>query len=156
MLNINATWANPIELLDGSKENLIYRIGNLGRVPKTAGVYVFARKHGNKVIPLYIGETLDLRQRLEQHFKDVPIMKGIENALLGKRLYLFAQVQKKRGQNINRVLNVLQRALIEHALSVGHDLLNIQLTKAKLHKIEFQGNRTSEKLFTRTMLVGGS
>ena len=82
-------------------------------------------------------------------------MKGIENAPSGERLYLFAQVQKKRGQNIERVLGVLQRALIEHALSVGHNLLNIQLTKGKLHKIEFQGNRISEKLFTRTMLVGG-
>ena len=155
MLNINAKWANPIELLDGSERNLIYRISDLGRVPETAGVYVFARKHGNKVVPLYIGETLNLRQRLEQHFNDVPIMKGIENAPSGERLYLFAQVQKKRGQNIERVLGVLQRALIEHALSVGHNLLNIQLTKGKLHKIEFQGNRISEKLFTRTMLVGG-
>jgi len=155
MLNIHATWANPIELLPGSEKNLIYRIGDLGRVPETAGVYVFARRYGSHVVPLYIGETLNLRKRLEEHLNNVSIMKGIENAPAGKRLYLFARVQTKRGQNIDRVLNVLQRALIEHALSVGHDLLNLQLTKTKLHKIEFQGNRTSEKLFTRTMLVGG-
>ena len=157
MLNINATWANPIELLDGSGRNLIYRISDLSRVPETAGVYVFARRYGSNVVPLYIGETLNLRKRLEEHLDNVSIMKGIENASSrGKRLYLFARVQTKRGQNINKVLDVLQRALIEHALSVGHDLLNVQLTKTKLHKIKFEGNRTSEKLFTRTMLVGGS
>lgn len=152
-LNINATWSRPVELLDGSKHNAIYRVADLVRIPETAGAYIFARRHGGNVVPLYIGETTNLRKRLEQHLNNVWVMKGIEGATAGKRLYLYCQVRTKRGQSIKSVLDVLQRALIEHALSAGHDLLNIQLTKTKVHRITFKGNRTSEKLAPRSMLT---
>ncbi len=152
MVNINARWSKPIELLDGSAQNAIYRISDIDRLPETPGVYLFARRHGANVVPLYIGETANLKKRLEQHLNDIKVMKGIENAPGGKRLYLYAQVKTKRGQKIERVLDILQRALVEHALSVGHELLNIQLTRTKLNTINFEGNRTSQKLFTRKML----
>jgi len=79
-------------------------------------------------------------------------MKGIENAPRGQRIFLYAQAKTKQAQKIDRVLDILQRALVEHALSAGHNLLNVQLTKTKVHVIDFEGNRTSEKLFTRKML----
>ena len=135
-----------------SKQNAIYRIGDIDRVPESAGVYVFARRHGRKIVPLYIGETTNLRKRLEQHFNDVKIMKGIENAPRGQRVFLYAQAKTKQAQKIERVLDILQRALVEHALSGGHNLLNVQLTETKVHMMDFEGNRTSEKLFTRKML----
>jgi len=152
-LNIDATWSKPMTLLDGSKHKAIYHITNLDRIPEAAGAYIFARRHGRNVVPLYVGETANLRKRLEQHLNDVSVMKGIENAPSGKRLFLFCQVRTKRGQNIKKVLDILQRALIEHALSAGHQLLNIQLTKTKVNTITFKGNRTSEKLAPRNMMT---
>lgn len=151
-LNIDATWSKPIELLDASNAQESYRVANLESIPEEAGAYIFARRHGASVEPIYIGETLDLRKRLEEHLlKNVRLMKGLEGAQAGKRLYLYCTVKPKRGQDIRKVLKVLQRALVEHALSAGHKLMNIQLTKTPLHTITFKGNRTSEKIAPRKM-----
>ncbi|MCC6967566.1 MAG: GIY-YIG nuclease family protein [Nitrospira sp.] len=105
MLNINASWSKPIELLDGSNDNAIYRVADLARVPEAPGAYAFARRHGKNVVPLYIGETTNLRKRLEQHLNDVWVMKSIENAPSGKRLYMYCQVRTKQGQKLERVLD---------------------------------------------------
>lgn len=154
MLNIEATWSKPIEFLDGSKENLIYAVGDIERIPEKPGAYVLGRKHGDNLVPLYIGETTNLRKRLTQHLNDVWIMKGVENAPSGKRMLMYCLVRTKKGQRLDKVLEVLQKALIQHALSEGHELLNTQLTKTKVHSILFKGNRDSEKLAPRKMFVG--
>jgi hypothetical protein len=151
-LNIDAVWSKPIELLDGGRDGLIYRIGDLQGIPDSPGAYVFARLFGENVTPLYIGETTTLRSRLNQHLNmNLRLMKGIENAANGKRVFLFCEVHLRRGQKINQVLKVLQSALIEHALSEGHKLLNVQLARTPVHTINFRGNRHSEQLAPRQM-----
>jgi putative iron-dependent peroxidase len=100
-------------------------VAEIEDVPEEPGVYVFARSFRKKVVPLYVGETGNLRSRLTQHLKgNVRLMKGIQNAPNGRRIFLFGEVQLKRGQNVKKVCSVLQRALIKRALSEGHDLLN--------------------------------
>ncbi len=82
-------------------------------------------------------------------------MKSIESAPSGERLFLYCEIKTKKGQRLKKVLEVLQKALIEHALSEGHTLLNIQLTREGTHTITFKGNRASEKLAPRIMYVRG-
>lgn len=155
MLSIDAKWAKPLKLLDGSKQQAIYRLADISKIPETPGAYVFARKHGVNWVPLYIGETENLRKRTEQNLNDVWLMKGIESSSSGRRLFLYCEVKTKKDQKLKKVLEVLQEALIEHAMSAGHQLLNTQLTKKKTHTITFKGNRASEKLAPRTMYVRG-
>lgn len=152
MLNIGAKWSKPIRLLDGSRDGLIYRVSDLDTIPDTPGAYVFARKHGRKVAPLYIGETMNLRSRLNQHLgMNLKLMKGIEAAAIGKRIFFYCAVRTKQKQNLKQVLKVLQSALIEYALSEGHKLLNKQGAKTPVHTINLTGNRYSKQLAPRQM-----
>lgn len=66
-------WLKPISLLDGSKDFLIYTcdLNDMKHIPTSAGVYMFAcrnTKNGH-LKPLYIGESKNLRSRIDSHFK---------------------------------------------------------------------------------------
>jgi hypothetical protein len=154
MLNFNAAWAQPIDLIDGSHEGLTYAVADWTRLPEEPGAYVFARIHGDKVKPLYIGETANIRTRIDQHLKsNVRLMNGIKKAPNGKRILMYCTIKTNSNKRRDTMLAVLQRGLIEHALSEGYELLNIQLTKMPVHSIAFSGNRFSEQLAPRTIYV---
>lgn len=150
---ISADWHKPIYLSDGQKSNLIYTCASIEDVPDSPGVYVFGREYGKSICPLYIGRGLRLRKRLEQQLQSVKLMMGIKNAEKGKRFLLYCTVKLKRGQKPMPVLQTLESALISHALAEGHDLFNEQGTKFKQHTIEFTGNRVSEAVAPRLMLI---
>ncbi|MDH5179513.1 MAG: GIY-YIG nuclease family protein [Gammaproteobacteria bacterium] len=152
-LNIEATWSKAIDLTDGSKKNLIYSIADINIVPNKPGIYVFARKHGNSFSPIYIGQADNLKSRIEQQFNHVPLMMSIKNAQQGKRILLFCEANLKKGQDRKKVLNLIENALIDHALSEGCELVNKQGTKRPAHSISFTGNRASEAIAPRKMLV---
>jgi len=150
MLHIDVEWSKPLNLVDDPEEKLIYAVEEIEDVPEEPGVYVFARSFGTSVIPLYVGETGNLRSRLTQHLKNnVRLMRGIQNAPNGRRIFLFGEVRLKRGQKVKKVCSVLQRALIERALSEGHELLNDKGAKTPVHSIRSTGNRYSEQVAGR-------
>ena len=60
-VKIDLKWQKPIRMKDGSRKNLIYVCTNLDHVPGKSGVYVFARRFGKNVVPLYVGQALRLR-----------------------------------------------------------------------------------------------
>ena len=152
-MDIALKWAKPISLKDGSRTNQIYSCGGFERVPSNPGVYVFAREFGKNVVPLYIGQASKLRQRIEAQFNNVQLMVGIKNAQAGRRILLIAQVEPRPGQRINKVLNIVESALIKNALTQGHDLLNLQGTKTKVHVIKSKGNNSSRQVAPLTMLA---
>lgn len=152
-LHIKAHWAEPVTITLGDDKSEIYSCREIDEVPSTPGVYIFARRHGKTVKPLYIGQTGNLNKRLCQHLDSVSLMKGIKAAPTGTRLFLYCEPLLRRGQKLARVLDVLENALIDHALSEGHELFNVQGTKRPSHSIAFSGNRTSEALVPRTMLL---
>lgn len=76
-------------------------------------------------------------------------MKGIRNAGNAKRVLIIGEFKAGRGQQQSTCLRILERAFIKQALSEGHDLLNIQGTKMKYHRICSKGNR----VFPRTINV---
>jgi len=154
MLNFEAHWEQPVQLIDGSEHGLIYYADGIEDLPTSPGAYVFARVHGDNVYPLYVGETTNIRSRLKSHFKtSVELMNSIKGAPTGKRIFLYCTIKTSSAKKRDAMLALLQRALIEHALSKGHELFNRQGTKIKAHTIRFTGNRTSEQTAPRTMYV---
>ncbi|GAB1406105.1 hypothetical protein MASR1M8_00240 [Thermomonas brevis] len=72
-VKIEASWSKPIPLKKDPKDQLIY-ILNLADLPDEPGVYVFGRKHGSTVAPIYIGETLSIRGRIKSHLESLPLV----------------------------------------------------------------------------------
>jgi hypothetical protein len=157
MLNFKASWHRPIELVDGGNLNLVYTVKRFDSFPDEAGAYIFARMFGKTIFPLYIGEAASIRKRIKQHLENnVKLVNGVKKSGRGKKVVLFCTVRTSSDERRDAMLGILQRALIEHALSEGHDLLNVQLTKLAVHSISFTGNRFSEQLSPRKIFVRGT
>lgn len=151
-MKIDLKWDKPIRLRDGSSDNQIYQCRGLERFSRKPGVYVFARRFGKNVAPLYIGQASNLRDRIEkQQFNNLRLMMGVKKAHSGRRILLVARLNLKRGQRMNRVLDIVESALIKHALAQGHDLLNQQGTKTSVHLIRSKGNSSSRQVAPLTM-----
>ena len=152
-LNIEARWAQPLALTISRAAHEIYFCPDHETIPDSPGVYVFARRHGEVTEPLYIGQSRNLYARLRQHLDSVSLMQSIREASAGARLFLYCEPILRPGQQLVRVLDTLEEALIDHALAEGHALLNVQGTRCPTHAITFSGNRTSEALAPRRMFV---
>jgi len=123
-MKISLKWDKPIRLKDGTRFNQIYFWRGAGHVPAKPGVYIFARKYGKNIPPLYIGQASKLRGRIEGQFNNLRLMMGIKNAQAGHRILLIARLSLKRGQRMAKVLDIIESAFIKNALAQGHDLLN--------------------------------
>jgi len=130
----------------------IYEI-DLTRLPEGPAAYVFCRSYGPVVVPIYIGETKSLRERVKTHLNSVALMKEIETAPKGPRLFLYCKVRTNSVDRAKTQLKILEKALILHAQTEGHVLLNKRGTKLPTDSIAFVGNRTSEAIAPRVMLV---
>ena len=144
-MDIIAQWHKPLSLRDGWRDSLIYAC-DLGRVPEEPGIYVFARRFGDTICPLYIGKSVNLRARVKSELNTVRLMKGIQDSSIGKRVLFFCTMRLRPGQNLDNVLHVVECACIDHALSEGHELLNKQGTKTPTHSISCQ-NRPRPRTF---------
>lgn len=115
---------------------------------------VFCRKFGNNYEPLYIGQADNLRVRIDQHLKtNVPLMRALRDAKSGTGSVLIGEVITKRGQQIRRVLDILERALIAEAVEQRHSLVNRQLTSSRFHKIVSGGPTAARGPFSRSHSV---
>jgi hypothetical protein len=152
-MKLSLRWDKPIRLRDGSKLNQIYHCSGLERFSGKPGIYVFARKFGKNVAPLYVGQASRLRSRIEGQFNNLKLMMGIKNAHAGRRILLVARVYLKPGQQVGKVLDIVESAIIKNALAQGHDLLNQQGTKTKVHVISSKGNSSSRQVAPLTMFA---
>lgn len=147
-LNIEAKWSNPIKLTNG-QSGIGYACPDLETIPESPGVYVFGRRHGNSITPLYIGKALNLRQRVKQQFDSVNLMSRLQDGGTGTRFLIYCVPLPKRAQSPARVIKVLEDALIAHTLGEGHELRQKQGTLRPNHTISLSGNRTSEPIAGR-------
>jgi hypothetical protein len=90
---------------------------------------------------------------LEGQFNNLRLMMAIKKAHAGRRILLVARLKLKRGQRMSKVLDVVESALIKHSLAQGHDLLNQQGTKTRVHAIRSKGNNSSRQIAPLTMLA---
>lgn len=151
-MEINANWSQPLELKADRDGPLIYKI-DLDELPQKPGVYVFARRHGKSVTPIYIGETVSVQGRIKNHLKSLPLMSAIRDAPRGPRFLIYCTVTAGTAAKAKRQVRIIERALILHAQSQGHVLFNQKGTKLPADAISFSGNRTSESIAPRTMLI---
>lgn len=151
-VKINAVWSRPLKLKKDKSGKFTYII-DLKCLPHAPGVYVFARQHGENIVPIYIGETVSVQGRVKNHLKSVPLMNAIERAPRGSRFLIYCTVQAGTVEKAKKHGKVIERALILHAQSQGHELFNRQGTKLPADEISFSGNRTSEAIAPRTMLI---
>jgi hypothetical protein len=91
-MKIEASWSQPLPLIKDKSGELIYTL-DLDDLPTEPCVYVFGRKHGKAVVPMYIGETLSLRGRIKNHLRSVPLMRSIERAPTGARFLIYCTVK---------------------------------------------------------------
>ena len=151
-MKIEATWVKPITLKKDPNEQLIYTL-NLGELPEEPGVYVFGRKHGESIAPIYIGETANIRSRIKNHLDSIPLMRAIENAASGGRFLIYCTVKTNSPERAKKHIRIIERALILHAQGEGYEIINKKGTRLPTDTITFTGNRTSESIAPRLMLV---
>jgi predicted GIY-YIG superfamily endonuclease len=148
-MEINATWASPIDLVQSDSA---YDL-DLARIEDHPAVYVIGRRFGDSCVPLYIGRTAKLRRRMKQHFDSRRFMSALREFPNGTRFLAWSTFQLKQGQRLQRVMGIVERGLIAHALSENHQLINIQGTKTPVDTVNFTGNLSVRNIFGMSVLV---
>jgi hypothetical protein len=151
-MKIDATWSDPVPLLKDKRGKLSYHV-NSEQLPTEPGVYIFCRKFGKKITPIYVGEALSIRLRINNHLKSLPLMRTIDEAAAGKKFIIYCTVKARAKAKAKQQIQIIEKALILHIQSEGHVLFNQKGTKLPTDEINFIGNRTSEAIAPRLMLV---
>jgi hypothetical protein len=150
-LRVEVHWGKPIPLRSGRKYNLIYTVDDLESLPTNAGVYVFGRFNGDRMVPMYVGQAKNLQSRINQQFNNARLMLGIEGSPGRRRVVVHGELIGKPGQQLTTTLNLVEKALIESAILSGHELINQQGTKPKFDSIRFSGSRQARSWHQREL-----
>jgi hypothetical protein len=132
-MDLYLKWLRPIRL-SISKKTGSYEI-DLGEIPKTPGVYIFGRGHGESIEALYVGLATDLRFRIRGQLNNHRLMRHVEKAKTGARGVIIGEWRSRPGQTPTRCLPLIERSLIRHFVLEGHDLVNKNGTSLRQHKI---------------------
>ncbi len=140
-MEISIIWKKPLPLVDGSENNLIYTVADLSNFEEVSGVYMFCRVYKKKLSPLYIGKALDLAARIRQQLNTTKLVMAIEQqSLSGAKVLVIGELQSKPGHVTDKCIRLVEKALIDHALAEGHELINQKGTKTPYDEITFTGN----------------
>lgn len=134
-MDLQIQWHKPVKLRESPADSdLIYET-DLERIPRKPGVYVFTRKFGSKRSPLYVDKAKNLRSRVKTHLNSVRMMRKIQKEAIGSRALVFGVFVPKPGQQAEKCISLIEKALIRHFLSAGHNLLNISGTHIGKHEL---------------------
>jgi hypothetical protein len=140
-MKLQMEWSRTFPLRDaGREENLIYTVQHT-KLPDGPGVYVFGRKYGDNFEALYVGKASAIKARVRTQLKNLPLMLHLKKAKAGKRVVLAGRFISKPGQQEQKCLTLLERALIRYFLSEGYDLVNKQGTRLKRHEVSSKNPR---------------
>jgi hypothetical protein len=132
-VKLQVRWNVPLSMR-AARQSLIYSV-DLAKIPRASGVYVFGRRYGDEFEALYVGKALNIQGRVKGQLNNLRLMQHVRTAKSGRRFLLVGTVVTRPGQQIDRVLPLVERALIRHFLSEGHDLANIQGTLLRRHEV---------------------
>ena len=154
-MDIDITWYPPLPLKDGSAEDLIYTVDEdeIKAWEDYPGVYMFCRKYGDSLIPMYIGRSKNIYRRIWEHLETTTLMRRIENGSTGERVLMIGGYRPLSGQSSERALAIVEKALIELALAEGCELLNKAGTKTPTHAVTFSGFRRAKQFSGSKMYV---
>lgn len=140
-MDIELDWCEPIPVRATKGTAIDYWI-NLDLVPTSPGIYIFGRRWGANFEALYVGQAERLRGRIRSHLNNARLLRHLGQARNGRRVVLAGVLIGKPGQTTSKCLNIAERALIRHFLSVGHDLINKQGTRLHRDRITSLGRHT--------------
>lgn len=152
-MKIDFQWREPIRLYMGRADFPVYSV-DLEGLRTTPGIYVFCRKWGKSFAPIYIGQAKNLRVRVKGQLNNARLMYTLKNSANGTRYLLHGYPKTKRGQQMSKILNTIEKAFIERAMGQGVELFNKQGTKRLTHLVSISGNRDSSLLFGKQIRVG--
>lgn len=152
---VKISWQKPLVL--GTKATFARRLQNFDFdvIPEEPGIYIFARKFAKKtLVPIYIGKagSNGLRRRLKGQFNNYKLIEALKNEKAGERVLLIGTIKGHSKKLIEKKTTLAEHAHVEQALTAGHPLINIQLTKRPAHRIEIVGQKTHTHPFPRLML----
>ena len=113
---------------------------------------MFGRRWGKNIEALYVGKAKNIRGRVKVQFNNLRLMQHLKRAKTGKRVLLFGKAITKPGQKIDKVVSLLERALIRYFLSEGHDLVNRQGVRIRRHEVNSDGYQP-KKFIPRLMFL---
>ena len=149
-MNIQLEWKTPLSLGRSPYDNF-----DLQKIPNNPGIYIFLRKHGRASEALYVGKTMNLRNRIKQQLNNRRLIDGMRNAANGERLLVFAEPRLRRGQQLDRVLDISETALIRYYLAKNARLINIQGVAIRLHELTSTRDRLRNFLPQVTSILAG-
>ena len=151
-MDVGIVWQDHIEL--GSKSSFIKKLGefDLGRIPTSPGIYIFARKFGNNLAPIYIGKATNLRSRVKTQLNNHRLLDAIANEKSGDRVLLLGIIKSNSENLLAKKLNLAERTHIDHALTAGFEIVNVQLTKGPINTIRTLGTKRQNHPFPHVML----
>jgi hypothetical protein len=149
-MKLHVDWSRPISLKYSRPADTF--IVALEKIPKKAGVYIFGRKYGQKFEALYVGRANRIRGRVNGQLNNLRLMHHIRDARAGRRILLAGTFVPLPGQQKERCLPLIERALIRHFLSEGHDLVNISGTYLRQHEIGSTG-KYPKRYFARSIFL---
>ena len=151
-MEISINWNKPLPIIVGSGYNPSYTIADLDSFEDVPGVYMFCRVYSEKLIPRYIGESNNLANRIRQHLK-TNLMGEVVNKppSAGKKVLVMGEFSPKPGQTTDKCIRLVEKALIEHALEKGYDLINLKGTNSPYDDFFFTGSQLV-KVFTGSYL----
>src|SRR6266446_2100099 len=152
---IKIQWHQPIPLKDGSAEDLIYMVDEdeIKVWDGFPGVYMFCWKYGESVIPMYIGRSMNIYNRIWEHLETTTLMKRIENGPRGATMLIIGEYISQPRQSPERTIAIVEKALIAHALTEGYALLNTAGTRTPTHEVKFSGFHGATNFSGRKMYV---
>jgi hypothetical protein len=130
---------------------MIYSV-DLEKLPTSSGLYIFGRRYGKQFEALYVGKAGRIRGRVKGQLNNLRLMQHLRSAKAGRRFVLCCRLATKPGQRLEKCLLLIERALIRHFLSEGHDLVNKQGARLLRHEITSSG-RHPKRLIPRLMYV---
>lgn len=126
---------------------------DLEELPAAPAVYLFARRFGLRLEILYVGKATSLRHRIKQQLNNLKLMQAIDDASIGPRMLIYGTFNNRPGQRVEVVLEIVERALIDHYTEAGDQLINKLGTRLPVDVIEFDGNLLARRRSGRELRV---
>ena len=159
-MQIKVIWQNPIPLslkktkgksgkseLHAVKNTVKHTVADC--IEDGYGVYIFARRHGSNYVPLYVGRTTKqgFCKRISQQFLGRADLVTYIRGQRGRKALLLGTIAGKPGQNPEKTIEIVEKALIAKcALDTGDNLFNKSHTKKKFHTIQFRGRYAVKRI----------
>jgi len=137
---IKVKWKKPILLEKHPTKHIPFWIQDWNRIPAAPGIYIFSKRFGDKITPVYIGKAKNLRNRIKQQLKsNVPLVTAMQKSGLGSKFVMIAEHIGRPGLPSMKAITIVEKAFIYEAINHGFELANIQMKEIKEIEIISEG-----------------